>query len=526
MQKKIFRKSLIFIIIFLFVGASFTTIISGNSKKSIHSSKLFNLSISNKIKFQNSVDIIFDYEDINGMFKPFSEINCGPLPNHNINGVDLTNQYNQVGISFIRTHDFSGPTDISSIFPNWSADPNLESSYDFQASDKYISGIINAGCSVFYRLGESASTDKNLRIPPENFTKWAEICKHIVMHYNNGWNNGYFYNITYFEIWNEPDLDGFWSGTAMDYYNLYQITAETLKTYDSTLKIGGPCTSSLDNYNYTSGFLRYVTDKNVPIDFFSWHQYADTPYQLYLSSRNVRELLNDYDLINCENINTEWNINILTPQRDKDNVKNAAFTSCCLSAFQDAGIDYSFRYRGTQDPSWLMRLIGFDLSLFTYDGIYKNPALSYLTMNYLIKDCSIRLNTTTIDASSRITYLGGKSEDNTNVSILISNFEAGDTNYNLEISSLPWDGSYKAIHYSIDSSNHLEITLEEISSSKTYSINKNLKDSTVHFIRLTNSSTIPEEGPNVAKIPILLRLKILDPFTKILGLLLLIIFFG
>lgn len=526
MQKKIFSKSMIFIILFLFVGTSFTTIIPGNSKKSIHYSDLFDLSISNKIKFQNSVDIIFDYEDTNGMIKPFSEINCGPLPNHNINGVDLTNQYNQVGISFIRTHDFSGPTDISSIYPNWSADPNLESSYDFQASDKYISGIINTGCSVFYRLGESASTDNNLRIPPENFTKWAEICKHIVMHYNNGWNNGFFYNITYFEIWNEPDLDGFWTGTATDYYKLYQITAETLKSYDSTLKIGGPCTSSLDNFNYTSGFLRYVTDNNVPIDFFSWHQYADTPNQLYLSSRNVQALLDSHNLFNCENINTEWNINILKPQRDKDNVKNAAFTTCCLSAFQDAGIDYSFRYRGTQDPNWLMRLIGFDLSLFTYEGIYKNPALSYLAMNYLIKDGPIRLYTPTIDASSGITYLGGKSEDNTNVSILISNFEAGNTNYNLKISNLPWNGSYKAVHYNIDSSNHLEITFEEISSSKTYSTNKDLKDSTVHFIRLTNSSSIPEQGPNVAKIPLLLRLKILDLFTKILGVLLLLIFFG
>ena len=87
-------------------------------------------------------DIILDYEDTNGIIKPFSEINCGPLPNHDINGVDLTNQYNQVGISFIRTHDFSGPTDISSIFLDSSADPYLESSYDFTASDKYISAII------------------------------------------------------------------------------------------------------------------------------------------------------------------------------------------------------------------------------------------------------------------------------------------------------------------------------------------------------------------------------------------------
>ena len=477
------------------VMLNFISCISGNN----------DISISDQIKSQSTIDIILDYEDTNGIIKPFSEINCGPLPNHDINGVDLTNQYNQVGISFIRTHDFSGPTDISSIFLDSSADPYLESSYDFTASDKYISAIINVGCSVFYRLGESASDDNNLRIPPENFTKWAEICKHIVMHYNDGWNNGFNYNIKYFEIWNEPDIDGFWTGTAEDYYQMYQITAEMLKSYDSSLKIGGPCTSSLDDSDYTTGFLTYVTDNNVPIDFFSWHQYADTPNQLYLSSKSVDMLLESFGLTNCKNINTEWNINILTPQRDKDNPRNAAFTACCLSAFQDTGIDYAFRYRGTQDPNWLMRLIGFDLSLFTSKGVYKNPALSYLANNYLFSDSPIRLNTPIIDASSGITYIAGKTEDDTNVSIIISNFDGGDTLYNLEISNLPWDDSYEVVHYIIDESNHLEIISQETMSNKKYNCSKNLEESSVHLIRLTNSATIPQEGPEVASIPFILR---------------------
>lgn len=516
MQNKLFCKGLVTLVITLLMMINFITCISG----------IDNNTISNQIKSQDTIDIILNYEDTNGIIKSFSEINCGPLPNHDVNGVHLTNQYNQVGISFIRTHDFSGPTDISTIFPEWSADPYIESSYDFTTSDQYISAIINAGCNVFYRLGESASNDKNLRIPPENFTKWAEICKHIVMHYNDGWNNGFYYNIKYFEIWNEPDLNGFWTGSAMDYYQLYQITAEKLKLYNSSLKIGGPCTSSVDNYDYTTGFLNYVSDNNIPIDFFSWHQYADTPNQLYISAKSVDALLDSYSLTNCENINTEWNINILTPQRDKDNVRNAAFTTCCLSAFQDTGIDYVFRYRGTQDPNWLMRLIGFDLSLFTFDGIYKNPTLSYLAMNYLISDDPIRLNTPIIDASPGLTYIAGKSEDNTNVSIIISNFDGGDTSYNLEISNLPWDGSYKVVHYLIDESNHLEIALQETMSTKVYNCSKNLEESSVHFIRLTNSTTIPEEGPNVASIPFILRLKFLDPFTRALGIFLILIIFG
>lgn len=346
------------------------------------------------------------------------------------------------------------------------------------------------------------------------------------MHYNDGWDNGYYYNITYWEIWNEPDLEGFWNATAQDYYQLYKTTVQTLKTYNSSLKIGGPCTSSISNTDYTTGFLTYLNNNNLPLDFFSWHQYADTPNQLYTSSKNVRNLLDNNGFLDCENINTEWNINILTPQRDKDNAKNAAFTTCSLTAFQDAYLDYAFRYRGTQDPNWLMRLIGFDLSLFTYDGKYKTPTLAYLAMHYLTQDTPIRLTTPTMDASQGITYLAGISEDNTNVTIIISNYKKDDITYNLELSNLPWDTTYTAAIYHIDNSQHLEITEQKNITTSTYTTTQKLKSQTVQFIRVTNTTTIPDEGPNTARIPFLLHLRILDPLTRALGIFLIILIFS
>jgi len=346
------------------------------------------------------------------------------------------------------------------------------------------------------------------------------------MHYNDGWNNGFFYNITHWEIWNEPDLTGFWNGTAEQYYNLYQKTVEILKSYNSSLKIGGPCTSSLTNYDYTTGFLNYISNNSLPLDFYSWHQYADSPDQLFASSSNIRSLLDSYGLTDCENINTEWNINIIFPQRDKDNAKNAAFTTCALSCFQDSGLDYAFRYRGTQDPNFLMRLIGFDLSLFTSKGVYKIPTLSYLAYNYLTSDTPIRLQTPIMDASTGITYLIGKSEDNSDVSIIISNFEAEDTTYDLELTNLPWDSSYTEAIYLIDNLHHLEIIEQNPLSSPTYTTSQTIESNSVHFIRLTNSTNLPDEGPNTARIPLILQLRILDPFTRILAFFLLILIFG
>lgn len=466
----------------------------------------------------NNITISIDCNKIDGEIKIFGDINAGPLPIHYVkNGVELTQQYNQIGINFVRTHDFYGPTDISNIFPDWNASVDDESSYNFTESDKVINSIINGGYHVFYRLGESANNNR-LRQPPKNFTKWAEICKHLVMHYNDGWNNGYHYNIKYWEIWNEPDLKGFWNGTVYQYYKLYSITARILKSYNSSIKVGGPCTSSIYNENFTKKFLEYIVKNKVPIDFYSWHMYTSNPYEIYKASKYIRNLLDDYGLKNCENINSEWNIDILSPQRDKDNAKNAAFTACCLTLFQDANLSHAFRYRGTQDNNWLMKLLGFDLSLFTYDGKYKTPALVYLAMNYM-KD-NIRLSIHS-NISNGITCLAGISKDKTNVSIILSNYEAKNSLCILNITNISND--YRFIHYLIDDSHHLQII-----ENKTFNgqIPIAVYHNSMHFIRLTNSKSIPKEGPSVASIPFLLRLPFLDPIFKIIGIILLFWLFG
>ena len=189
-------------------------------------------------------------------------------------------------------------------------------------------------------------------------------------------------------------------------------------------------------------------------------------------------------------------------------------------------LDHAYRYRGNQDNNWLMRFLGLDLSLFTYTGIYKRPALTYKAMKEIIKDTPLRISTPIMNASTGITYLAGISEDRTNISILISNFDADDTQYALELSNLPWNTSYTVVQYLIDESHHLEITNKTVQDTSPYTLTQTLKSNTVHFYRFTTSSQIPAEGPPVAKIPFLLRLHFLDPLTRILAVLLFLIFFS
>ena len=476
---------------------------------------------------EETLFITLNCTNTKGIIRSYGDINDGPYPiTNNSSYADLTEQYKDIGITFIRTHDLFGPTDISTIFPNWSADPTLASSYHFDTSDPLITSMINAGCDIYYRLGESAGQNDTLKTPPADFTKWAEICKHITMHYNDGWDNGFYYQIKYWEVWNEPDLIGFWNGTADQYYKLYQVTAETLKTYNSSLKIGGPCTSSVTNKNYTEGFVQFIQAHHTPLDFYSWHLYATTPSEYYNASLHVRTLLDTYGYTNTENINSEWNYNILSPQRDKDNAKNAAFTACSFTVFQDAQLNYAFRYRGNQENNWLMRFLGLDLSLFTSTGIYKRPALTYKAMNDLTHDTPLRLTTTVMNASTGITYLAGISADKTNISILISNFNANDAAYTIEMTNLPWQTTYRTVQYLIDETHHLEIQENTMQNISPYIHTETLKKNTIHVYRFTNSSIIPKEGSEVAKIPMLLRLRLLDPLTQILTVLLVLFILG
>jgi len=76
----------------------------------------------------------------------------------------------------------------------------------------------------------------------------------------------------YFEVWNEPNLSGFWEGGDQKaYFQLYDLTARTLKSVDPELRVGGPATAGA---SWIPDFLDYVKKTGAPIDFVSTHTYG------------------------------------------------------------------------------------------------------------------------------------------------------------------------------------------------------------------------------------------------------------
>lgn len=133
--------------------------------------------------------------------------------------------------------------------------------------------------------------------PPSDFIKWKLLVDNFVKHCLSRYGTDEVHK-WYFEVWNEPNLGGFWNGTQTQYFELYKTTALTIKEIDPKLRVGGPATSSYHPdeavYNrlkskkeitaedfigiecrgpWIEEFLAFCEKENLPVDFVSSHPY-------------------------------------------------------------------------------------------------------------------------------------------------------------------------------------------------------------------------------------------------------------
>lgn len=271
----------------------------------------------------------------------------------------LSLNYVAMGVDMIRTHDAggingSGTGDIDStgsgnIFPNLNADPASEASYSFGPSDAMIKDIRDTGAEVYFRVGRSNIGFPNT-VPPD-FDKYAEIVKHVVMHYNQDWAQGFSYGIRYFEIWNEPDFLPFWAGTGDQYHDLYKKIALGIKAVDTSALVGGPSNSTFnDKTGLRASFLKYLNDNHVPLDFYSFHKYTNKsqdPTDFARMARSYRDELDKFGFASAQIVNSEWESSLQGDPMLGGATGNAIFTAEALMYMQDAPVDKSTSYMQT-----------------------------------------------------------------------------------------------------------------------------------------------------------------------------------
>ena len=284
------------------------------------------------------------------------------------------NYLKEANIPYSRLHDVGGAfggnrfVDIPNLFRDFDADENDPASYDFAFTDVLLEAMNEYGIKPIFRLGvtiENQAHIKAYRInPPNDPAKWARICEHVIRHYNEGWADGFYYDIKYWEIWNEPEngvkgKNQMWTGTAEQFYELYDVASKHLKfCFGDKIKVGGYGSSGFygiyylpekygmelptrepderyekDTYRveFLYGFLEYIKKHGSPIDFFSWHSYASVEKTLVMD-RFLHKVLCEYGYGDLERHLNEWNN---AHERSMNNTSYAsAATAAMLSAMQ------------------------------------------------------------------------------------------------------------------------------------------------------------------------------------------------
>ena len=347
--------------------------------------------------------------------------------------LDLAAAYRLAAINLVRTHDSlaanidstqgslpsifppgvrpggAGAVPVSAflIFPDPTADPEDPRNYNFGPTDELVKGIRDIGADVVFRLGRDGGTTAP---PPHDLARYADIIRHIVLHYNKGWDHGLQSSIHYFEVWNEPDLGKiWWRGSPDEYYHLYEAASKAVKSADAGALVGGPAIAMVNASSpYREGFLEFAEKQRLPLDFFSWHYYseANDPFDFVRIARTMRSLLDAHGYAHTLSSLDEWNA-ALGPARLTD-ADHAAFLTSALIYMEHAPVDQEEFYRADGE--------------FGADGSSPSKVGQALIAWGKLEATPLRLKASGGDDKG-FAVLGAKSRDGRTVQILVSNYE-------------------------------------------------------------------------------------------------------
>ena len=253
--------------------------------------------------------------------------------------------------------------------------------YNFQYIDELFDSMLEKHIRPFVELGFFPDCLKGgvaaqfwwkaHVTPPGQYDGWCALIDRFVRHLLERYGEQEVHT-WYFEVWNEPNLHGFWDGTRSQYFEMYKQTVKTIKAIDPLLRVGGPATSNfvpdsrfdgetedkskhithlvkdLDELSFhgvwIEDFLAFCKANALPVDFVSTHPYptdfaVDTTGRITGRSRGVDALLKDLTWLketvqaggypDAEIHLTEWSSSPTSRDCTHDYLQEAAFIVKC-----------------------------------------------------------------------------------------------------------------------------------------------------------------------------------------------------
>ena len=191
----------------------------------------------------------------------------------------LEKVHHELGFQYVRFHGLLN--DEMSVCKK-EADGRLR--YSFFNIDSIFDFLLSLGMKPFLELGFMPAAlasgtqtcfhyQANIT-PPADYTAWAHLIQSLTQHLVDRYGLAEV-RTWFFEVWNEPNLKFFWSGSQAEYFQLYASAAQAIKNVDGQLRVGGPATSV---NAWIPDLRNFCRANQIPLDFISTHHYpTDDP---------------------------------------------------------------------------------------------------------------------------------------------------------------------------------------------------------------------------------------------------------
>ena len=241
--------------------------------------------------------------------------------------------------------------------------------YCFTYLDRVMDAYLENGLEPFLELGfmpeRLASGEQTLfywkahTVPPREMSQWTKLVQETLRHLAKRYGKERVESWPC-EIWNEPNLPGFWENADKPgYLELYRATVTAVKEELPGMRVGGPAIcGGQGSQQWIADFLTFCRDKQLPVDFVTRHAYMgqmpehkgrylyhamNRPEDLIAEmqeSRNVIDSFSEYKGIPMYITEFNTSYNPFCPIHDTN--LNAATCAALLSRLGDVADGYSY----------------------------------------------------------------------------------------------------------------------------------------------------------------------------------------
>ncbi len=175
---------------------------------------------------------------------------------------------------------------------------------------------------------------------PDNV--WADFVRQTVRHYAG--------QVAYWEVWNEPDLSFFWSGSAVDYFNLLKVTYTVIRSVDPNARVvmAGMVVPDLGFFNSVLNAAQADSGGAAAHGYFdiaAWHAYGPAKSE-YTDLLHLQSILRAHGYGDAPVWVTEAGFPASNPNGEP---RQAAFVMQSIAYAYAAGADRFLVYRASDD---------------------------------------------------------------------------------------------------------------------------------------------------------------------------------